>query len=192
MPAFVAIPASPEDLEGIARLQYEAFASDTGFQVIFPKGATEDAVQHGVAQMENDMNEDPTVMFMIAKEAMHGEIAAYAVWHFYPLRSHEQIEREMLTDKFPLPADANIEAGNKLIHLSVRKRHEIVAKHIGFGQPYACTLSDILHVGGLLTPDHAQTFQPWEPNQSTRSKVLHHCSFREVANVPTTSSCQPT
>jgi hypothetical protein len=141
MPAFVAIPASPEDLEAIARAQYEACASDPGFSVIFPKGATAEALQQTVARMEDEMDEDPTSLFMIAKDAMSGEVAAYAVWHFFPLRSHEQIEREMLTDKFPLPADANIEAGNKLIHLSIRKRHEVVAKHIGTGLPYACTSS---------------------------------------------------
>ena len=143
MPAFVAIPANPDDLEAIVRTEFEACASDPGFAVIFPKGATTEAIQHAVARMENEMDEDPTCIFMIAKDAMTGELAAYAIWHFFPLRSHEQIEREMLTDKFPLPADANIEAGNKLIHLSTRKRHEIVAKHIGMGLPYACTLPSL-------------------------------------------------
>ena len=88
--------------------------------------------------MEDEMEQDPTCMFMLAKDAMTGEVAAYAVWHFFPLRSHEQIEREMLTDKVPLPVDANIEAGNLLIPKSIRKRHEVTAKHLGMGLPYAC------------------------------------------------------
>lgn len=143
MPAFVAIPANPEDLPTIAHAQYESCASDAGFSVIYPKGPTAEAIQHTVARMDNEMDEDPTCMFMIAKDAMTGDLAAYAIWHFYPLRSYDQIEREMLTDKFPLPKDANIEAGNRLIHLSVRKRHEVVAREIGMGLPYAC--EDIAH-----------------------------------------------
>ncbi len=146
MPAFVALPANPEDLEAVARAQYEACASDPGFSVIFPRGPTAQAIQHAVVRMEDEMQEDPTCMFMIAKDAISGDVAAYAIWHFFPLRSHDQIEREMLTDKFPLPADANIEAGNKLIHLSIRKRHEVVAKYIGMGLPYACgPISSKLH-----------------------------------------------
>lgn len=174
MPAFVALPANPEDLEAIARAQYEACASDPGFSVLFPRGPTAQALQHPVARMENEMQEDPTCMFMIAKDAMSGEVAAYAVWHFFPLRSHDQIEREMLTDKFPLPADANIEAGNKLIHLSIRKRHEIVAKHIGMAVPYACKLVRD-STGMYLTCSRAQTSQPWGPNPSIRNKVLLLC-----------------
>ena len=174
MPAFVALPANPEDIEDIARAQYEASASDPGFSVVFPKGPTAQTLQHAVARMENEMQEDPSCMFMIAKDAMSGEVAAYAVWHFFPLRSHDQIEREMLTDKFPLPADANIEAGNKLIHLSVRKRHEIVAKHIGMGLPYACELvRDFTRM--YLTCSRAQTSQPWELDQSIRNEALLLC-----------------
>ena len=186
MPAFVALPANPEDLEAIARAQHEACASDPGFSVIFPKGPTAQTLQHGVARMENEMQEDPTSMFMIAKDAMSGEVAAYAVWHFFPLRSHDQIEREMLTDKFPLPADANIEAGNKLIHLSIRKRHEMVAKHIGMGLPYACKfLRDF--TGMYLTRSRAQTSQPWEPNLSIRDKVLRLCWSSKAVREPTTT-----
>lgn len=138
MPAFVPLPATPEDIPSIVQAQYESCASDPGFSVIFPKGLTSESMQHNVARMENEMSEDPTVLFMIAKDAMTGELASYAIWHFFPFRSHEQIEREMLTDQFPLPKDANHEAGNKLTHLSVRKRHEVVSKELGMGVPYAC------------------------------------------------------
>jgi hypothetical protein len=146
MPAFVAIPATPEDIPDIVKAQFESCASDPGFSVIFPKGLTSEALQHNVARMEDEMAEDPTVLFLIAKDAMTGELASYAVWHFFPIRSHEQIEREMLTDQFPLAKDANHEAGNKLIHLSIRKRHEVVSRELGMGVPYACRFKSCIPV----------------------------------------------
>ena len=139
MPSLVVLPANPEDLQGIARVQFASFASDDGFAIIFPKGPTDESIQHTMLQMEHDMEEDRSCHIVVVKDAVTLEIAAFATWHFYPLRGQEEIEKEMLTDKYPLPADSNIEAGNLLIHDGVRKRHEVVAKHFGMGNPHACT-----------------------------------------------------
>ena len=141
MPAFVVVPASFDDLEAVTRVQFDAWKDDVAFGLIFPKGPTPDTVQHTVNQLENDMYNDLTRHLMLVKDAMTHEIAAYAIWHFYPQRSHDEIEREMLTDHFPLPRDANLEVGNRLIHDGVRKHHEVVAKHFGHGAPHACTYS---------------------------------------------------
>jgi hypothetical protein len=145
MPAFVVLPASPSDLEAIARVQFEACASDHGFSVIFPKGATLASVTHLVHSYENDMENDPTCYIMIVKEAMSGEVASFAIWHFYPLRTQDEIDREMLIDDFPFPGDANKELGKRLIHNSIRKRHEAVAANIGAQRPYVCESKLSLH-----------------------------------------------
>ncbi|KAK7903157.1 hypothetical protein LTR67_001174 [Exophiala xenobiotica] len=137
MPAFVLLPASPSDLEAIARVQFEACASDHGFSVIFPKGATLASITHLVHSYENDMENDPTCYIMIVKEAMSGEVASFAIWHFCPPRTQDEIDREMLMDDFPFPGDANKELGKRLIHNSIRKRHEAVAANIGAQRPYA-------------------------------------------------------
>ncbi|KIW52682.1 hypothetical protein PV05_08307 [Exophiala xenobiotica] len=136
MPAFVLLPASPSDLEAIARVQFEACASDHGFSVIFPKGATLASITHLVHSYENDMENDPTCYIMIVKEAMSGEVASFAIWHFYPPRTQDEVDREMLIDDFPFPSDANKELGNRLIHNSIRKRHEAVAANVGAQRPY--------------------------------------------------------
>lgn len=138
MPALVVVPASFNDLEAVTRVQFDAWKDDAGFKLIFPKGPTPDTVQHCVNQLENDMDNDLTRHLMLVKDAMTHEVAAYAIWHFYPLRGHDDIEREMLTDHFPLPRDANLEVGNRLIHNGVRKHHEVVAKQFGRGAPHAC------------------------------------------------------
>jgi hypothetical protein len=137
MPAFVVVPASPSDLEAIARIQFEACASDHAFPYIFPKGPTPASITHFVQAYENDM-EDRTCHIMLVKDAMSGQIASFAIWHFYPPRSPEDIEADMLISDFPLPVDANTELGNRLIHNGLRKRHEVVASEIGTGKPYAC------------------------------------------------------
>ncbi|KIW37917.1 uncharacterized protein PV06_09895 [Exophiala oligosperma] len=137
MPAFVLLPASPSDLESIVRLQFKACADDQGFPVIFPKGASLSSITHLVHSYENDMENDPTCFIMIVKEAMSGEIVSYAVWHFYPPRSQEEIDLEMLVENIPLPIDANQELGNRLIRESTRKRHEVVAATIGPQRAYA-------------------------------------------------------
>jgi hypothetical protein len=124
MPALVLVPASPSDAEQLAPIQLEAWSQDVGFSTIFPKGATPDTIQHTVAQMEKDM-EDMTQHIMLVKDAMSGDIAAYAMWQFIPQKGHDEIERQMLTDHFPLPKDANLEIGNRLIHNGVRKHHEV-------------------------------------------------------------------
>lgn len=140
MAAFEVIPASTSDLEAVVRVQFEACASDHGFSVIFPKGSTSTSVTHFMAAFERDMKDDPTCHIVIVKDAMSGDVASYAVWHFYPSRSQEEIEQEMLIDDFPLPEDANKDLGNALIHNSIRKRHEVVAVTIGEQTPYACKL----------------------------------------------------
>jgi len=151
MPAFVLLPATPNDLEQVVRLQFDACASDPGFTVIFPNGPTPSSIQHFVQQYENDMDHDPTCHLMIVRDAMTGDIASFAIWHFYPARSTEDVEKEMLSDDIPLPADANRGAGRKMIHDGIRKRHEVVAVHIGMGRPYACRLALFLSPS-LLTP----------------------------------------
>lgn len=141
MPALVVVPANPDDLEAVTRLQFDAWAKDVGFTAIFPRGPTPDTVQHTMMQLENDMDNDLTRHLMLVKDALSNGVVAYAIWHFFPQRSHDEIEREMLTDHFPLPRDANLEVGNRLIHNSVRKHHEMVAKHFGHGAPHACRYS---------------------------------------------------
>lgn len=141
MPLFEVLPASPSDLEAIVRVQFQACATDHGFAVIFPKGPTSTSVTHFVRAFEHDMKDDPTCHIVIVKNAMSGDIASYAVWHFYPSRPREEIEQEMLIDDFPLPEDANKDLGNALIHNSIRKRHEVVAATIGEQTPYACKLT---------------------------------------------------
>lgn len=150
MPALVVVPANPDDLEAVARLQFAAWEQDKPFRAIFPKGLTPDTLQHTMVQLENDMDNDLTQHLMLVKDALTNDVVAYAVWHFYPLRGQHEIEREMLTDHFPLPRDANHEVGNRLIHNGVRKHHEMVSKHFGHGAPHACMLIDPLHYLGLI------------------------------------------
>lgn len=138
MPAFVLLPASPSDLEAVARVQFAACASDPGFKAIYPNGDTLTSITHSVRALENDMDNDPSYHVMIVKEAMYGEIASFAIWHFYRPRSQDDIDQEMLLQDFSLPSDANTETGRRLMHNSVRKRHEVVASHIGSGRPYVC------------------------------------------------------
>ncbi|EXJ71788.1 uncharacterized protein A1O5_05598 [Cladophialophora psammophila CBS 110553] len=137
MPAFVLVPASPSDLEAIARVQFAACASDHGFPVIFPKGATLTSITHFVHSYESDLENDPSCHLMVVKEAMSGEIASFAVWHFYPPKTQEEVEEEMLMREFPLPDDANKDLGNRLIRNSIRKRHEVAASAVGPDKPYA-------------------------------------------------------
>lgn len=138
MPAFVLLPASPSDLEAVARVQFAACATDPGFSVIFPKGATLTSITHFVQSYEHDMDNDPSFHIMIVKEAMSGGIASFAIWHFFPPRSGDEIDRELLLDDFPLPQDANKEVGCRLMRNSIRKRHELVTAFVGLEQPYAC------------------------------------------------------
>ncbi|KIX94455.1 uncharacterized protein Z520_09841 [Fonsecaea multimorphosa CBS 102226] len=137
MPAFVLVPASPSDLEAVARVQFAACASDHGFPVVFPKGATLTSITHYVRSYEYDLENDPTCHLMVVKEAMSGEIASFAVWHFFPPKSQEEVEQEMLIQEVPLPDDANKELANRLVRNSIRKRHEVVASAIGTEKPYA-------------------------------------------------------
>jgi hypothetical protein len=148
MTAFALVPASPSDLEAVVRVQFEACAEDHGFPHIFPKGATLTSITHFVHAFEEDMENDPTCHIMVVKDAMSGDVASFAVWHFFPPRSQDEIDQEMLMQEFPLPKDANKDLGNSLIHNGTRKRHEVVASAIGTGQPYACKLSS--HDGEVI------------------------------------------
>ena len=138
MSAFALVPASPSDLETVARVQFEACAEDHGFPVIFPKGPTLTSITHFVQSYEEDMENDPSCHLMVVKDALSGDVASFAVWHFYPPRSQYEIDQEILMHEYSLPDDANKELGNRLIHNSIRKRHEVVASTIGTDQPYAC------------------------------------------------------
>lgn len=84
MPAFVLVPASPSDLEAVARVQFASCAADAGFRVIFPKGSTSTAITHFIQSYENDMDNDPSYHIMLVKEAMTGELVSFAIWHFFP------------------------------------------------------------------------------------------------------------
>ncbi|KIX08145.1 uncharacterized protein Z518_02801 [Rhinocladiella mackenziei CBS 650.93] len=74
---------------------------------------------------------------MIMKDALSGEAAGSAIWHSYLPKSQDEIDREMRPTEFQLPADANKEVGNKLIHNSIRRRHKVLAPTIGAQKPYA-------------------------------------------------------
>jgi predicted GNAT family N-acyltransferase len=151
MPSFVVVPARPDDIEAIARLQFESCSTNPGFRTIFPKGASPAAVQHVVSMMEKDMDEDQTAHFMIVKDGLTGEVVSYAIWNFITPRKEEEIEAEMLKDAFPWPEDANAEAGNTMMHNTIRKKHEVLAKWFGMGSPYACMLGLIIQRHSSLT-----------------------------------------
>ena len=173
MPAFVVLPASPSDLEAVARVQFLACASDHGFPVIFPKGATLTSVAHFVHSYEKDMESDPTCHIMVVKEALSAQVASFAIWHFYPPKSQDEIDQEMMMTEFPLPDDANKELGNKLVHNGIRKRHEVVAAAIGTGKPYAC---EFLHSLRLIVA--------WQSNFRKRSGGARH-----KPKLPETGGC---
>jgi hypothetical protein len=141
MPAFALVPAAPSDLEALSQVQFAACADDHAFPVIFPKGSSLASITHFVQSYEEDMENDPSCHVMVVKDALTGEIASFSVWHFYPPRSQEEVDQEMLMSEFPLPPDANKELGNRLIRNSVRKRHEVVAAYIGMDRPHACKVS---------------------------------------------------
>jgi hypothetical protein len=150
MPALVVVPARPDDLPAIARLQFEACGEDAGFKTIFPKGPSPTSVQFAVTSMEDDMDNDPSAHFMMVRDGMNGDIVSFAVWYFHKAKSQDAIDAEMLKDEFPWPADANAGAGNKLQHNSVRKKHEVVGKWFGPGSPFACMSNQVCfcHIPG--------------------------------------------
>lgn len=188
MPAFVLLPASPSDLEAVARVQFAACASDPGFPVIFPKGPSLASITHFVQSYEHDMENDPTCHIMIVKEALSGEIASFAIWHFYPPKSPEEIDQEMLVQEFALPADANQEVGNRLIHNGLRKRHEVVASAIGVDIPYICESlqSDVAAVTVFYLTVANQFWQQSVLVQNTRNKGLRLCCLTGEWSAPTT------
>ena len=137
MPSLALVPASPSDLEALVRLEFEACAEDHGFPYIFPKGPTMNSVTHFVNTYQKDMEEDPTCHFMIVKDAMTGDVASFAIWHFYPPKSQDDFDQESTVSDLPLPSDANRELGERCIRNSIRKRHAVVTSTIGIDKPYA-------------------------------------------------------
>lgn len=137
MPAFVLLPASPSDLEAVARVQFAACASDAGFKVIFPNGPTLTSITHLVQSYEEEMDNDLTCHVLIMKEAMYGEVVSFAIWHFYPATGVDDPIADP-SENFSFPKDANKEACEVIMRNSVRKRQHVVATHIGHGRPYAC------------------------------------------------------
>ncbi|KIV88701.1 hypothetical protein PV10_08359 [Exophiala mesophila] len=137
MPALVLLPASPSDLEAVARVQFAACASDPGFSTVFPNGPTLSCLTHLVRSYENEMDNDLTAHLMIVKEAMEGEVISFAVWHFCPPITPNQEDSDLQHGDFLFPNDANKDAGSKIMQNSQKKRQEVVANHIGHGRPYA-------------------------------------------------------
>lgn len=131
---FTLSPASEEDSEAIIRLQFEACAEDPGFAVIFPHGSTPEAIANFTKHNQDDIRNDASCHVMKVTDNETGELAGFAIWHFLPERSQDQIDLEMLNEEVDLPSDANKEAGSVLIRNGYRKRHEIMG-----GKAYACT-----------------------------------------------------
>lgn len=177
MSSFVVVPASPSDLESVTRLQFAACAQDVGFSSIYPRGATADTVQHTIAQFESDLEANQTAHLMLVKDALTTDVVAYAAWHFLPQRAHEDIEREMLNDHFPLPKDANLETGNRLIHAGVRKHHEVVARHFGHGAAHACAsqLHQVYEPAPVSNAANKQILPPLAPTPSMPDRVRPPC-----------------
>lgn len=138
MPAFVLVPASPSDLEAVARVQFAACASDPAFHTVFPNGPTLSCLTHLVQAYENEMDNDLTAHLMIVKEAMYGEVVSFSVWHFCPPTTLHEVDSPLQHTDFLFPSDANKDAGSKIMQNSLKKRQEVVANHIGHGRPYAC------------------------------------------------------
>ena len=130
---FTLSPASEEDSEAIIRLQFEACAEDPGFAVIFPHGSTPEAIANFTKHNQDDIRNDASCHVMKVTDNETGELAGFAIWHFLPERSQDQIDVEMLNEEVDLPSDANKEAGTVLIRNGYRKRHEIMG-----GKAYAC------------------------------------------------------
>jgi len=133
MPNFTVAAATPDDCESIVRIEFAACAEDPGFSVIYPKGATARVVDHYTRQMQNDLANDPTCAIMVVKDRDTGALVSFATWHFFDNWHQDDLDREWRTDDWNLPADANAEAGNRLIGNGIRRRHEIMST-----QAYAC------------------------------------------------------
>ena len=123
---FILTEATEADCEVIAKIEFEACADDPGFKTIFHKGATPAVLEDYTRRFQKDLKDDPTCHMYLIREAQSGQIASFATWHFFPERSHEDIDEQLLIDDFQLPEDANREAGNRLIRNGLRKRHELM------------------------------------------------------------------
>lgn len=131
---FLLAPASVEDSEAIIRLQFEACAEDPGFAVIFPRGATPEAITTFTRHNQDDIRNNSACRVIKVIDQETSELASFAIWYFLPGRSQDQIDAELLNDHVDLPSDANKAAGTTLIRNGHRKRHEIMG-----GKAYACT-----------------------------------------------------
>lgn len=125
---FILTEATVDDCSAIARIEFEACGSDPGFITIFPKGATPTILEDYTRRFKQDIEEDATCHVYVVREAQSGEIASFATWHFFPEKTQDDIDKQMLMDDFHLPEGANIDAGNRLIRNGLRKRHEIMGK----------------------------------------------------------------
>jgi hypothetical protein len=130
---FMLSAASEQDSEAIVRLEFEACAEDPGFTVIFPHGGSPEAIAKFTKHNQDDIRNDASCHVVKVTDNETGELAGFAIWHFLPERSQDQIDAEMLKDEVDLPSDANKEAGAVLIRNGRRKRHEIMG-----GKAYAC------------------------------------------------------
>lgn len=131
---FLLAPASVEDSEAIIRLQFEACAEDPGFAVIFPQGATPEAITIFTKHNRDDIRNNSACRVIKVTDQETGELASFAIWYFLSGRSQDEIDAELLNDHVDLPSDANKAAGTVLIRNGHRKRHEIMG-----GKAYACT-----------------------------------------------------
>jgi len=123
-------PATQSDCEALIRLQFEAYDQDPVQHVLFPNGATQITVSHFAEHDRKSMAEDPYVRYMKVTDTETGQIISFAQWFIYPERLEEEWNQ---LKPFPFPSDANAEAGNALITVSIRAKNEIMK-----GQAYAC------------------------------------------------------
>lgn len=131
-PHFTLTEAREDDCEAIAKIEFEACGDDPGFSTIFSRGATPAVLEDYTRGFRIDFKNDPTCHMYIVRDSGSNETVSFATWHFFPARHQDEIDQQILTDKFHLPEDANREAGNQLIRNGLRKRHEIMGT-----QPYA-------------------------------------------------------
>lgn len=125
---FILTEATSADCEAIAVIEFSACASDPGFSTIFPHGATPTLLADYVGRFQSDLADDPTCHMYVVRESASSEVVSFATWHFFPDRTQEEIDAQMLLDDFHLPEDANREAGNLLIRNGLRKRHELMGR----------------------------------------------------------------
>jgi GNAT superfamily N-acetyltransferase len=123
---FILTEARDDDCSAVAMIEFDACASDPGFSTIFHQGATPTVLEDYTRRFRNDLRDDPTCHLYVVRDSASGEIVSFATWHFFPERTQNEIDEQMLLDDFNLPEDSNREAGNLLIRNGLRKRHDIM------------------------------------------------------------------